>query len=175
MEIFAAEGGDRPTPNGTALSGITQTALDELIAKRYVKNIKPGTMPKSLTIDERAKVYRGYFDFALSLAKGSKALTRIGDPEVTAAFADTLFRHGRTGGAGLIQRAINKVSLTKVSTKGPAGEQTVGAFAKLAANSKTRRLLLDALADERRNKVKNDSNAKGEFIRIDHFQFQKSP
>ena len=175
MEIFAAEGGVTQHKGTSTWSGIEQDTLDELIAKRFLRNIKPGTTPKSLSIEQRAEVYRAYFDFALSLAKGSATLTRIGDPEATAAFADALFRHGRTGGARLIQQAINRVARTKVGTTGPAGEQTVRAFAGLAAAPKSRRLLLDALGDERWDKVKNSPNAKGELIRINHFRFQKSP
>jgi peptidoglycan hydrolase-like protein with peptidoglycan-binding domain len=171
-EIFAAEGGDRKDPSSSAASGITQGTLDELAGKGFVQGIKPGTPPRQLSLEQRAAVYRGYFGFALSAVGGSAALSRIGNADAAAALADTLFRHGRTGGASIIQKAINGVSTNtnKVKVAGPVGKETLDAYARLAVDPATRRALLDQLAQQRTAAVPKGQETE----RIDHFRFQKA-
>lgn len=170
-EIFAAEGGARNDPSSSAASGITQGAMDELIGKGFVQSIKPGTAPRQLPLEKRAAVYRAYFDFALSAAGGHTALSRVGNANATAALADTLFRHGRTGGAAIIQKAVNGVSTNanKVKVAGPVGTETLRAYARLAADPATRRALLDQIAQQRTAAIGKGQEAD----RIDHFRFQK--
>ena len=172
-DIFAAEGGliaDRST-----VAGITQKTLDDIIARGHVIGIKAGTKPVGLNMNERVRVYRGYFDLALRRAGGSKAMRLIGDSDAASAFADVVFRHGSTGGGRIIQIAINVVSRNPVTVDGVVGPNTMKAFAELVADPSSRRALLQAIAGERRRAVANSPNLAGERARIDYFRFQRSP
>ena len=175
MEIFAAEGGTDPDPKSSAVSGIIQGTLDDLIRKGYVKGVAPGTKPGQLPIPKRAEIYRGYINFALKNAGGSAALSRIGDSEAGATLADTVFMHGRGDGARLIQKAINDVIPKKVPIGDAVGNKTFEAYKSLVADPSQRRRLLAALADQRLEFVKNKSNFKGKATRINHFRFQNLP
>ena len=175
MEIFAAEGGNQPDRSSSAMSGILQGTLNELLAKGFVKGVKPGVTPKQLPIQKRVEVYRGYLDFALKDAGGSAALRQIDNPEAAAALADTLFMHGRGGGGRLIQNAVNDIIPKRVQADGVVGIKTIEAYKSLVADPNQHQMLLDALARQRRDTVKNDPDFKGKEIRINHFRFQKSP
>ena len=170
MEIFAAEGG--LVPNGTTVGGIEAPTLKHLIEEDYVKGIEPDTPPAALTMEERTRVYRGYFDWALRHGDGGAELRRIGDAQATAAFADTLFKHGDRVGARIIQKAINDVSPAGVAVDGFAGRQTVDAYRELAADPVTRRALLEALAGERKKTIGDHTGRKGLIARFDHFRFK---
>ncbi len=172
-EIFAAEGG--LDPDGTTVAGIEQPTLNRLIALGHVRAIKKGTPPTALSMAERVRVYKAYFDDALFRAGGTAALRRIGNAEATAAFADTVFRHGAPEGARLIQSAINDVGPQRVPVDGRIGRNTVKAFADLAADPRTRRALLGLLADHRARQFANHPNRKGELARIDYFRYRASP
>ena len=172
-DIFAAEGG--VFPDGSTVAGITQTTLNDLIARGHVIGIAQGTKPGALNMAERVRVYRGYFDFALRRAGGSKAMRLIGDSNAAAAFADALFRHGSTGGGILIQKAINSITKNRVTIDGVVGRDTIKAFADLVAVPKSRHALFVAVAAERIHAVANHPNRAGELVRIDYFRFQKSP
>lgn len=166
LEIFAAEGGCRVDPRGPAASGLVPATLDELIARRRLRHVAPGTPPARLSLDQRAAAYRGYFDEVLAAVSGHAALARIGDPAAAAAFADTLFRHGRRGGSRLIQQAIAGVDGGGLSIDGRQGPATLAAYCRLAAAPATRRRLVDALADARLAATHG-----GERARFDHFRF----
>ncbi len=172
-EIYAAEGGDDIDRSSGAMSGITPSTLDELIEKGFIKGISKGTPPTAIPLDQRAEIYRAYFDFALNRAGGSTALSRIPDADTAAALGDTLFRHGRTGGAKIIQNAINSVSAGSVAVSGPVGPNTMGAFIRIAADPNKTGRLLDAIGNERAKAVRGTRNEHGELKRIDHFRFQK--
>ncbi|PIW29894.1 MAG: hypothetical protein COW30_03840 [Rhodospirillales bacterium CG15_BIG_FIL_POST_REV_8_21_14_020_66_15] len=130
---------------------------------------------------------RAYMNFALQSAGGHKAFTAVGAPEAAMALGDTLFRHGRTGGSEIIQRALDKTIPGGFTGKGPIGPHAFPVIKKTAADPNTRQAFLDALAEERkeaavleemrRNKVDPQTavNAvRGEFARFDHFRFQKA-
>jgi hypothetical protein len=172
-EIFAAEGGNEVDRFSNAASGITPATLDELIDRGLVKGIGKGTPPKTIRLDRRPEIYRAYFNFALDRAGGSTTLSRIPDADAAAALADTLFRHGRTGGAKILQNAINSVNPGAVSVSGPAGPETLREFIGIASDQKKVARLLDAIGNERARAVRGTRNEKGEMIRIDHFRFQK--
>ena len=108
METFAAEGGSDVNTSNGATAGITQSTLDDLIDRGKIIGIPKGTAPKLLKRDERAQVYRVYMDDALNHVGGSQALRDLTDAYAAAALGDTLFRHGRTGGGEIVQRAINR-------------------------------------------------------------------
>ena len=175
MEVFAAEGGDSIDPVNGASSGITNRTLDEGINEKWVKGIQKGRKAKDLSYDERAGFYRDYFDFAMNRIGGSLAFAGMNDAEAASAIADTLIRHGRNGGGALIRKAINRVAstnLTERNSKGhglPFNETVLPEFQKLIANPGTRRMFLDALADER---IKSKP---GEALRFNHFRFRNSP
>lgn len=179
METFAAEGGFNADQNSGAASGITPDALDRAIKDGALPGVKKGTKPKDLLMDERASAYRHYFDDVLYTVDkkipGSSNLKRIGNDEAAAAFADTMFAHGRRGGAEAIQNAINKVRPGTVNPDGNMGPKTFDAYRRLTGNPKTTRALLDALGNARWDRVKGRKDAKGWETRINHFRFQKSP
>lgn len=168
LEIYAAEGGLQKDPNSSAFAGILQKTLDEMVGKPPLSHIKRGTSVQALRQEHRAQVYRTYFDTRLDHASGHRTFEKLRDNEAAAALADTLFVHGKAGGAKIIQRAINSLSANKVSIDDAVGTQTIGAFNALLNNSSSRRSLLDAVADERM-KLRPDLKE-----RIDHFRFQKS-
>ena len=174
MEVFAAEGGDSVNPENGAMSGIKNDTLDELIQKQFVKGIKRGTKAKDLSLNERARIYREYFDFAMNEVGGSSAFGRIDDVEAASAVADTLFRNGRTGGGQMVREAINKLAPETLAMHGATGkelpfnETALAAFQKVIADPTTRQSFLHALADIR---IKD---SPGEAPRFNHFRFQKS-
>jgi hypothetical protein len=86
-----------------------------------------------------------------------------------------VFLHGRSGGGRLIQNAINDVIPKRVNVDGAVGNKTIEAYKSLVADPTQRRRLLDALAKQRLDSVKNDPDFKGKEIRINHFRFQNSP
>jgi hypothetical protein len=102
-DIFALEGGI--APDGTTVGGITVEKLREL--KDKIPDVAEKTLPRDLTAQQQMRFYRAYMGKALRLAGGSKALDTLIDPGVARYVADTLFREGDTGGAKLIQRALN--------------------------------------------------------------------
>ena len=123
MEVFAAEGGDSVNTSNGAKSGITNATLDELIHRKFVKGIKRGTKAASLSLGERARIYRDYFDFAMNELGGSSAFGRINNAEAASAVADTLFRNGRTGGGQMIREAINKIAPGTLAMRGATGKE----------------------------------------------------
>jgi hypothetical protein len=175
MDIFAAEGGNEYDPRGRAMSGIQDRTLRALIDRKYVKGIKRGTDLRNLTFDQRAMIYRNYFDFAMNQVGGSAAFGRLGDAEAASAVADTLFRNGRTGGGKMIREAINKVTPGTLTIRGATGnalpfnETALAAFRKIVADPAKRQGFLDALADIR---IKDSPR---EAPRYDYYRFQKSP
>jgi len=172
--IYAAEGGLATDPISGAASGISKNTLDRAIKGGVLPGLKEGTIPDKLSIDQRAKVYRHYFDDALRTVDrtvpGSGNLQKIGDAKASSAFADTLFAHGRSGGAEAIQKAINKVTPNSVEDQGQMGPKTFKAYKKLSANPQTRRALLNALADVRLKMVKEKTDSVGWRPRIDNFR-----
>ena len=80
--------------------------------------------------------------------------------------ADSLFVHGKSGGAKVIQRAINSVAANKVSIDEAVGTQTVDAYKALLRYPITRRSILEAIGNERM-KLRPDLKE-----RIDHFRFR---
>jgi len=176
MEVFAAEGGTEPDPESTAVGGILQSTLDGLFkGGKSVKGVVPGKSTGQLSPQDRAKIYRSYVDEALNLTGGSHALSRIGDTEAAAALVDTLFKHGRTGGGSIIEKAINDVVPKRVKVDGPVGNQAFSAYKELVADPNQRRQLLDAIAKRRIETTKNDKHQQGLIDRYNHFRFQKSP
>lgn len=130
--------------------------------------------PNQLSIPERAAVYRHYFDDVLAstarstgAASGSRVLDKVGNAGAAAALDDTLFRHGRAGGARLIQRAVNSTAgAGTVTEDGKMGPATFEAFRRLVQDGESRTRLLDRLAT-----LRKETGEPGEAARFDHFRF----
>lgn len=172
-EFFAAEGG--LDPDGSTVAGITPNTLDGLVRLGLLPGIRVGTLPKSLSMIERVRVYKAYFDDALYLTGGSSGLRRIGDQEIAAAFADTMLRNRTGDRQRIIRSAINDVVANRIATSGPFRRDDIKALSGLAADPGTKRLLLDAIAVHRKRVFANHPNKAGEFARIEHFRFPRRP
>ena len=174
-EIFAAEGGlglDPRTRN--VASGITPgvLAVKEVRKELEAAGVDISRGPRGIPVEDRPKVYRAYMNYALNRAGGVRALDSLASGETSAAVADTLFRHGRTGGAKIIVTAINDIRPGSLPPDGSVvGPATLPILQKMAQNPGDRAKLLDAIAAQRRLRVRNPN----ERARFDHFRFQKSP
>ncbi|CCG42730.1 hypothetical protein [Magnetospirillum molischianum] len=168
-QIYAAEGGNAVDPASGASSGITRQTLIDAQNAGAVPGLDKVRQPKDLTADQRAGIMRWYFDNSLRKVGGSAALETVGDPQTAAALADTLYRHGSTGGANLIRAAISGVDgNADIQKSGSVDSATFSAVTKLAANPESRDKLLNKLADLR------DAATHGyEADRIDHYRPMK--
>lgn len=165
-QIFAAEGGNIKDPAGSAVAGILQKTLDD--ARGRVPGLSNARTPGDLRPDQQAALYRDYLNQALAQAGGYQALNGIGSDYAAAVLADTLFRFGPSGGASIIQSAINSVAPGSVQVGGGMGPQTMAVYIQLAANPATLWQLLKAIGDERDLKLKGK-----EADRNDQFRFLK--
>jgi hypothetical protein len=172
-EFFAAEGG--MAPDGSTVAGITSSTLDGLVRLGLLPGIKIGTSPKNLSMIERVRVYKAYFDDALHLTGGSSGLRHIQDQEVAAAFADTLLRNETIVRQNIIRSAINDVAPNRVAAAGKFRRDEIKALSNLAADPGTKRALLDAIVVHRKRVFANHPNKAGEFKRIEHFRFPRHP
>lgn len=116
--------------------------------------------------------YKAYYDDALSLVKnahpnkktrGVDILMEIPDSDVRRAVADTLFRHGRGGGAKNIQEALNKVG-KKVAVDEPVGPETFKALQDVANNPKQAKTYLEILAAQRSAERKTEGTRNNIFL-----------
>jgi hypothetical protein len=195
-EVWAAEGGLKS--DGDTVAGITPDTLKELHehddkrakADFRALGIDPKSDPASLTPEQRVQVYQVFFDGHWNPAaeaigqrigqpdmRGRDVLDYIGDPEAAAALADTFFRGSVKGKAEIgrvVQIAINatraKVGQAPINADGVFGSGSIDAYKDLAADPKSRKLLLDHLADERR---KLRPSSFGEAARADHFRIER--
>lgn len=166
--IWAAEGGMRRAPGGSAIGGIMNWLVRDL--KRddnpdpFVQKLKEdashlktttGVTPELLT-----RFYAYFFDSVLrGLPDGRKAFERVGNLHAASALADTLFRFGPTGGAELIRDAVNTtgegrpgftpVELAEENGHGLLGPQVFDAYSKLARDPEQVPWLLANLAAAR--------------------------
>ena len=176
-QIFAAEGGFKDDRSGgTAHAGITDAALEQ------AKNIDPSlagvARARDLTDEQVAKAYKAIFEDSLRRYGGTDALETIKDPKTAAAFADTLFMHGATGGAEIVKSATNRVigELTPGQRRqlgvselgGQTGpKDTLDAMRRLS-NGGHGALLRKEIADRRTTR----DLPPGAVKRINHFRFR---
>lgn len=165
-QIYAAEGGDHIDPNSNASSGITPQTLEDARKAGAVPGLDKVQNPGDLSTDQRAGVMRWYFDKTMARAGGSAALDKINDKLAAGALADTLYRHGSSGGATLIQKAINRVNGNQnLKVDGGMGNDTLKAYSDLLSKPETRNKLLNELAEMR------DRATEGkETARMDHYR-----
>ncbi len=121
--------------------------------------------PSQLTYAQRLDVYRAHADLMTVLGKmgGAVALEKIGDQKAAMALSDVLFRGGGSGGAKLLQGAINRVDPGRVTEDGKMGPETFEAFRSLAEDESTRCKMLRALADLRNVKWPHE-DGRNEFF-----------
>ena len=164
-QIYAAEGGNARDPRGSASSGILQRTLDH--ARARVPGLDGANTPSDLNAQQRAAIYRDYFDQAMRTVGGHEALNRVDNREAAAALADVLFRFGPGDGARIIQQAIESVAPGSIaSIDGRMGPATLSAFNALVADAASLRALLDAIAVFR-----NQRTGDQEQDRNGHFRF----
>ncbi|WP_460019117.1 glycosyl hydrolase 108 family protein [Magnetospira thiophila] len=152
-------------------AGITFGTLDEFSRNgktQVVSSGSPTPLPESLTPDQVAQFYNDYFDDALRETKQPNALASIPDAKGRNALADTLYRQGRSGGAEVIQKAINRVVPGAIPPRHPGenavvGKTTLREFKRLLADPNTRDRLLNAVADERDAREPGEKNRHGNF------------
>ncbi|KAF0117252.1 MAG: Uncharacterized protein FD149_1207 [Rhodospirillaceae bacterium] len=152
MNIYGAEGGSKKDPTSSAKGGILDETLRLAQFSRHVDSLEGVTKVADLTHDQMARVYLFYLDDTLRTVGGSGSLSNM-DAHSASALADTLFRHGRAGGTGVIQQAINdvyrKTGQEPIAVDKQMGPVTMSAFARLIGSDVTRQELLDKLADRR--------------------------
>ena len=149
MGVFGQEGGMKKDPEGSAASGITQGTLDDMIKRGKISGIELGTEPSALNVDQRAKVYKAYFDEKLHSVGGSNALNSLPDSHASQTLADSLFRQGQNGAAKSIQDAANRVKPGIVNPDKKFGKETLGAYITLTNDPKMRDKFYKVLAEER--------------------------
>ncbi len=171
-KIFAGEGGAGNDPNSSASSGILRQALRDAQAAN-VPGLDGVANPRDLTIEQRTILYQFYTDRAFHTVGGGAALDTIPDPQTAAAVADTLFRHGNSGGAGIVQKSINDVigglpaderqrlGVSSVDLDGAMGPETFDTARKLD-QSGYGPALRGKIADNRLKLTKNP-NEKSRF------------
>lgn len=165
-QIYAAEGGDQVDSKSQASSGITPQTLEDARKVGAIPGLDKVQSPGELNAEQRAGVMRWYFDKTLARAGGSAALDKINDRLAAANLADTLFRHGSSGGATLIQKAINDVNgNNKLKVDGGMGPDTLKAYTDLLAKPETRNKLLNKLA-----KLRDEETGGKEKARMDHYR-----
>jgi len=93
---------------------------------------------RKLMIQQVAQAYKIYADDALKNAGGGKALAQVRDPKTAMQVFDVLLKHGRRGGAIVIQDALNglisrlpddekaKLGLSPIVIKDPNGPRAFG-------------------------------------------------
>ncbi|NUB15132.1 hypothetical protein GAY28_22470 [Azospirillum brasilense] len=159
-EIFAMEGGMTTHPGSGAASGITQDILDR--AKEDLPGLEKVRKPDQLTVGQRAAIYPYYFDDVLRTVGGRKALAEIGNDEAAAAFADTLFRFGRSRGTEIIQDARNRVFRENGYPEMPKdrqmGQGALAAYSYLATDDGLAKRLSYYLFGRRVEHLKNQRN-----------------
>ena len=191
QDFFSHEGGTKPDgsspdPNKPpTVAGVDYATLQDM-HRRHGKplnaaGVPKGTRPDELTPKQRIEVYRILFDYALSNAldedkgeRGHKLLESFGDTEAAVAFADALFRVGRTGGARLIERSINQLFEEKglsdrVDVDRAVGAETVAAYKRLIRDARDRVRLLDILAELR---CRKHPKSEGECARANYHRIR---
>jgi hypothetical protein len=153
-------------PASGASSGITPDTLNDL--QKREKTELDARKPEDLTTEQRAQFMRDYFDDALGRIGGHDALGEIGDKHGAAAGGDALYRHGASGGAGIVREAINEVKPGAVKGEtGRLGEQSKDALMDIMANPESKRDFLDRLGE-----LRNRNTERPDWTRNDFFRFR---
>ncbi|MCL4679170.1 MAG: hypothetical protein KJ017_11335 [Alphaproteobacteria bacterium] len=180
-DIFAAEGGMKKAPGGSAVAGILQTTLNDLITRKRVEPLvgRKGEEIKTddLDLQDVKDVYKGFFNqhfegpaktYNLKSQKraieGYQILGLIGDPRIASSVADMLFREGSGKGSEIIQNSIRLSDPEQDTGKGGAfRSMTLKALQEIAKDPRKARSFLEFSANARRREEK---------ARNDYFRFR---
>ncbi|MCB9976336.1 MAG: hypothetical protein H6858_01895 [Rhodospirillales bacterium] len=179
-DIFAAEGGMKKAPGGSAVAGILQKTLDTTKSLENTPEIlaKYGKNPKTtdLELQDIKEVYKGFFNDAFKgpaqklneknkarAFKGYQILGLIGDDRLSSSIADILFREGTAKGSELIISAIRLTDTDADTGRGNVfGSKTLSALQKIAKNPDQTRNFLEFSANARRG----DEKARNDYFRF---------
>lgn len=181
-EIYAFEGGMRSPAGGTAFAGIVQPTLDGLKRNGLLSGLPEDLKAKELNQTNINQVYKAYFNdifkgaaktAKLTTDKGYTLLGTIGDDQVAAAFADTVFRaNPEQVSVPMVKNAINKALSLKPAPGdkffGVAGTETFNNLRAIAKDAKKKRIFLDTLGD-----LRDESFIEsGDPVRNEYFRFK---
>jgi hypothetical protein len=170
--------GDRPdtsrNPRNPPVAGISSGLIRELAPK--IPGLDSRTRPDQLTPQQRAQIYRAYFNRELSDAFGHDTLEEIGHSGVAAFVADTIFREGARG-KRMIRDAINSVldmqrqrgmNVENIKTNGRFDLEALYALNKIIENGDERQKLLREVKLRRDAWHTAPNTWKGEALRTQH-------
>jgi hypothetical protein len=170
--------GDTPDastdPLNPSVAGISGGLVRELAPK--IPGFDSRARPDQLTPQQRAQIYRAYFDRELSDAFGHDTLEEIGHSGVAAFVADTIFREGARG-KRMIQDAINSVldaqrqrgtNVENTDTSGRFNLETLYTLNKIIENGDDRQKLLREIKLRRDTRHTAPNTWKGEALRTQH-------
>lgn len=177
-DIFAAEGGMRRAPNGTAVAGILQGTLDMLKNDKNIDRVPSITRKhgKDATTDmldyEDVKhAYKGLFDVHFDKVaekkkkNGSRLLSEFGDDSVASAFGDVVFRDGLGDAGVFVHRALEKANPSlSFGNDTVLGSNAFGHLKDISGDESKRKIFLNSLANQRRKEEKD---------RNDYFRFNE--
>lgn len=179
-EVFAAEGGFATDDQGAA-SGISPVTHKRIKDSKKFPELAGIDKPEDLTLEQRATIYKWFFDDTLASVGGSKALTDLDDRFTAATFADTLFQHGRGNGPIVLRQALNltikampaadreRLKLGEIPRPKLTIAVCYNAVAKLIDAGQAQQFR-DHLAERRLNQFKPEDREKVR-ARIEHFKF----
>ncbi len=175
-EIYAFEGGMRSPTGGSACGGIVQKTLNDLKNEGFLPELASGkekVKTSDLTQSQILTVYKAFFNdkfkgaaitAKLAPDKGYTLLDTIGDDEVAAVFADTLFRNN----AGAVIEAINKTLSTNMVNDFTAGTQKFNNLRTIAEDPKKKRDFLNTLGEIRDEEFSDP----GDINRHEYYRFR---
>lgn len=171
---FALEGlmrnTDNTTPGGFVeatrtdlmnLAGKSDSELDAYPARRRARDAFTSTGFKNhgdfykATPQQIAALHRAYYDDVLATVGGMDVFDSIDDDNAASAFADTMFVHGRSKGAKILQQALNahRAELGErimLDEDGEIGPDTVKEYRHLIGTKENKQRLMQLLAEKRR-------------------------
>lgn len=180
-DIFAAEGGMKKAPGGSAVAGILQGTLEDLIFKEKVNSlvIRKGKKitTENLDFHDIKDVYKGFFNQTFEgpaktyniensnkTIQGYQLLGLIGNDKLSSSVADILFREGSSKGSEIIQKAIKLSDPDQDTGRGATfGTMTLQALQKISKEPQKVKNFLEFSADARRLNEKD---------RNDYFRFR---
>jgi hypothetical protein len=177
-EIGRAEG-DRPdrrsNPLNPAVAGIRHQTVHDLAP--MIPGLAPDIRPDQLTPDQRAQVYRAYFDREFPDAFGHETLEHTDHTGIAAFVGDTAFREGAEG-KKMIQEAVNTaladqrqrgVDVDDIGVDGRIGLETLYALNKVIQDPETRQIFARDLKLRRDESHADSDDWEGEALRTQHF------
>jgi len=161
ITTYDMEGGEAETPGGSAVAGITQRTLDELIDKKYLKNVQKGTKPNQLSSAQIAQAYGAIADYSLERVGGRTYLDSLPNADDARLVFDMVVRHGPSGGAALIKAALNEIRQNDEDEldmgEGRLGPQTAAQLEKILKDVKRQQELRKRVAEKRLREYPEDA------------------